>query len=64
MVPITYRLRAPLSIWFEKIRPKIPIGIVPRMMYQPIRASSSERSSGFRRLRSQVRAIRHRSWRK
>ena len=33
-------------------------------MYQPIRASSSERSSGSRRLRSQVVAIRHRSSRK
>jgi hypothetical protein len=34
------------------------------MMYQPIRASSSERSSGRRRLAVQVRAIRHRSARK
>ncbi len=40
------------------------IGIVPRMMYQPIRASAVERSSGRRRLRTQAEAIRHRSARK
>ena len=63
-MPIRYRSRAPLSIWSEKTNPAIAIGIVPRMMYQPIRASSSERSSGRRRLAVQVRAIRHRSTRK
>ena len=40
------------------------IGTVPAMMYQPIRASSCERSSGRRRLCSHVRAIRQRSLRK
>jgi hypothetical protein len=47
-----------------KTKPKIAIGIVPSPMYQPIRASSVPRSSGSRRLRSQIVAIRHRSSRK
>ena len=48
--PIRYRLRAPFSIWSLNASPKTPIGIVAMMMYQPIRASSSPRSSGRRRL--------------
>jgi hypothetical protein len=46
------------------MKPKIPIGIVPRMMYQPMRASRSPRSAGSRSERSHDRAIRHSSWRK
>ena len=46
------------------MNPTIAIGIVPMMMYQPIRASRSERIDGSRRLRSHARAIRHRSSRK
>ena len=64
MVPIRYSERAPSSIWSLKRKPKIAIGIVPSPMYQPMRASSDERSSGSRRLRSQVVAIRQRSSRK
>src|SRR5436190_19262786 len=61
---MTYRSRAPLSIWSLKMNPKIAIGIVPRPMYHPVRASSSERSSGRRRLAHHVRRIRSRSSRK
>ena len=63
-MPIRYSERAPLSIWWRKAKPKIPIGIVPSPMYQPIRASSSDRSSGLRRLWNQVLRIRQRSARK
>ena len=40
----------------------IVIGTVPRTMYQPSRASSSERSSGARRLRSHASPMRRRSF--
>ena len=46
------------------MKPKIPIGIVPRMMYQPMRASRSLRTAGSRSERTQALAMRHRSWRK
>ena len=63
-MPIRYSERAPLSIWSRKAKPKMPIGIVPSPMYQPMRASSSPRSSGRNRLRNHVLTMFHRSLRK
>jgi hypothetical protein len=53
-----------VSIGPWKARPKTEIGIVPTMMYQPMRASSEDRRLGSRRDRSHVIATRQRSWRK
>ena len=39
-----------VSIESWNSRPRMPIGIVAQMRYQPIRASSCDRSSGLRRL--------------
>ena len=62
--PITYRSRAPVSIWSLKSTPKTPIGTVPSTMYQPSRASSSRRFGRSGTLSSHARAIRMRSARK
>ena len=64
VVPMRYRLRAPFSIWWENAKPKMTIGTVPEMRYQPIRASSSERREGSRSEASQAVAMRQRSARK
>ena len=64
IVPMRRRSRAPVSIWSAKATPKITIGTVATIRYQPMRASSSERSAGSRSDRSHVVAIRQRSRRK
>ena len=64
VVPITYRSRAPVSIWSLKSTPKTPIGTVPSTMYQPSLASCSRRFARSLRDPSHARAIRMRSSRK
>ena len=64
IVPMRRRSRAPVSIWSAKATPKMTIGTVATMRYQPIRASSSDRSVGSRSDRTHVVVIRQRSSRK
>ena len=63
-VPISCRLRAPVSIWSRNASPKMPIGIVPTRTYQPRRESSVLRISGLRRPRTQATRMRAMSARK
>ena len=63
--PISSSVRNSSSIAFLKASPRTAIGIVPRMMYQPSRASGScgERSRASAE-RSHAEAMTHRSRRK
>ena len=62
--PMRTRARNDVSIESWNSRPRMPIGIVAQMRYQPIRASSCERISGLRRLWNHRVPMRMRSWRK
>ena len=64
VVPISHRSRPPVSIWSWNAKPRIPIGIVATIRYQPIRTSGCDRSDGSRSARSHFVAIDHSSWRK
>ncbi len=60
----SHRLRAVVSMASANVSPRIPMGIVPMITYQPIRASSSERRALLVRDRVQVLMIRQMSCRK
>ena len=62
--PTIQRLRAAVSIWFSKASPRIAIGIVAAIRYQPIRAFSSPLSSGRKSEEVQVMPMFQRSLRK
>ncbi len=64
MLATSHRLRATVSIWSANVSPSTPIGIVPRMTNQPIRASGSPRTAGLTSDRVQAEMIRQMSWRK
>jgi hypothetical protein len=46
IVPISHRLRAPVSIWSSNAKPSTPIGSVATIRYQPMRTSCVPRNSG------------------
>ena len=62
--PMRTSARNVVSIESWNRRPRMPIGIVAQMSYQPIRASSCDRSSGLRRLWNHRVPMRMRSRRK
>ena len=51
---MSQRLRAPVSIWWLKIRPNTPTGTVARMRYQPSLYSSVPRTDGVPEPRNQA----------
>src|SRR3954454_24382724 len=63
-VPISWRLRAPASIWSRTASPKMRMGIVPKRTSRPSRESSVPRISGLRRPRTHATRMRAMSARK
>ena len=63
-VATSQRLRAAVSIWSLNANPKTPMGMVPTITYQPMRASMFERNSGVYSERVHIVRIRQMSWRK
>lgn len=64
VLPMIHRLRKSCSMTSLSAMPSTTIGSEPMMMYQPIRASTWPRHSGWNSERSQVEAMRQMSWRK
>jgi hypothetical protein len=57
VVPTRRRSRKGDSIWSFSSRPSTPMGMLPTMTYQPMRAACRERRAGVYRERVQVEMI-------